>query len=794
LAIKAERDQQKVLRMPGLGRASVSLRAILIAIVVTATIPTLIFSGILLQRYAASERERSEAELEESARGLVRAVDAELAGTRSVLLALASSPMLAEGDLAGFEQQLRAVRIRTGRHLELLDLDGQIVASTQVPPGSSPPSIGPGDWKTAVEAGRTYVTPVLREPDGRLLARVVVPIVHDDAVRWALHAIVLPSDFSPILRQPGVPSDWIVSVVDQDGTHFIRSHSNDKYAGQPLVPELVDHLRRHDTGAWPTTSLEGISLISTLAYAPSSQWAVAVGMPEATLQAPLYRQLRDLAILGAVLLATAFILAFLTARYLDASIQGLRGAARRVGSGEVIDPPSFRVREVQHLADVLAQISHQLHDRTKSLAELNATLEEQVATRTAQLTESNAKLLEEMKRHEATEDQLRQMQKLEAIGQLTGGIAHDFNNMLAVAMSSLRLIAQRLERGDTQVQEFIDGGIQSVERAANLTRRLLAFARQQSLAPEEVNVNRLLAEMEDMLRRTLREDIVIETRLAGGVWRASVDVSGLENAIINLAANARDAMAAGGKLIMETANTHLDEAYAAAHPEVSAGDYVMIAVTDTGSGMTPEVVQRAFDPFFTTKPPGQGTGLGLSQVFGFLKQSGGHVGIYSEVGRGTTIKLYLPRLLDQADRAAGIASPHLPMHPLGSKQLILVVEDDESVRQVTVQLLHELNYTTIDADCALTALDLLDSHPEVKVLLTDVVMPDMNGRKLAEEALQRRPDLKVLYTTGYTRSAIVHNGVLDPDVQLLMKPFTIEDLAQKLDEILRMELLHRTGS
>jgi signal transduction histidine kinase len=785
-AISAERDQQKAMRMPGLGRASVSLRAILIAIVVTAAIPALIFSGILLQRYAASERERSEAELEESARGLVRAVDAELAGIRSVLLALASSPTLTEGDLAGFEEQLRAVRIRTGRHLELLDLDGQIVASTQVPPGSPPLWIGPGDWKTAVEARRTYVTHVLQEPDGRLLARVVVPIVQDDVVRWALHAIVLPSDFSPILRQPGVPPDWIVSVVDQDGTHFIRSHGNDKFAGRPLVPELVDHLRRHETGTWPTTSLEGIPLISTLAYAPSSQWAVAVGLPETTLQAPLYRQLGNLAILGVLLLATAFILAFLTARYLDTSIQGLRRAARRVGSGEVIDPPSSRVREVQHLADVLAQISHQLHDRTTRLAELNATLEEQVAARTAQLTESNTKLLEEMKRRQETEDQLRQIQKLEAIGQLTGGIAHDFNNMLAVAMSSLRLIARRLERGDTQVQEFIDGGLQSVERAATLTRRLLAFARQQSLAPTEVNVNRLLADMEDMLRRTLREDIIIETRLAGGAWRTHVDVSGLENAIINLAANARDAMATGGKLTIETANAHLDEGYASGHPDVSAGDYVMITVTDTGCGMTPQVVHRAFDPFFTTKPVGQGTGLGLSQVFGFLKQSGGHVSIDSEVGSGTTIKLYLPRLLDQAERPTGTAPTDFSMRTIGSKELILVVEDDDSVREVTVRLLHELNYATIDADCAQTALALLDSQSDVKLLLTDVVMPDMNGRKLAEEALKRRPNLKVLYTTGYTSSAIVHDGVLDPDVQLLVKPFTVEALAQKLDEILSM--------
>jgi signal transduction histidine kinase/ActR/RegA family two-component response regulator len=774
--------------MPGLGRASLSLRTMLLAIVLTAAIPTLIFSGILLYQHAANERERAESELEESARGLARAVDAEIAGIRSVLLALASSTRLAEGDLVGFERQLRAVRARTGRHFEVVDLTGQVAISTQVPPGSPPLRIDPGEWQSAAAAGRGYVTQA-EEAGGSLSARVVVPIMQDEDVPWTLQAIVLPSDFSRILRQPGVPSDWIVSVVDQNGTHFIRSHSNDRFAGQPLVPELVDHLKQRGTGTLPTTSLEGISLVSTVANAPSSQWAVAVGLPEATLQAPLYRQLRDLAILGAVLLATAFVLAFLTARYLDSSIQELRRAARRVGAGAVVGPPSTRVREVRHLADVLSQVSHKLHDRSARLAELNATLEEQVAARTAQLTEANAKLLAEMKRREETEVQLRQIQKLEAIGQLTGGIAHDFNNMLAVAMSSLRLIAQRLQRGDTQVHELIEGGLQSVDRAATLTRRLLAFARQQSLSPEVVNVNRLLADMEDMLRRTLREDIVIETRLAGGVWRTFADVSGLENALINLAANARDAMAEGGKLTIETANAYLDEAYAAGQPEVTPGEYVMIALTDAGCGMAPEIVDRAFDPFFTTKPLGQGTGLGLSQVFGFLKQSGGHVSIYSEVGSGTTIKLYLPRLLAQAERP-GIAGPaHLPTRAVGAKELVLVVEDHDKVRQVTVQLLHELNYATIDADCGRTALALLDARPDVKVLLTDVVMPEMNGRKLAEEALKRRPDLKVLYTTGYTRSAIVHKGVLDPDVQLLVKPFTIEALAQKLDELLAIDAM-----
>ena len=427
------------------------------------------------------------------------------------------------------------------------------------------------------------------------------------------------------------------------------------------LPELVDHLRRHDTGTLPTTSLEGIPLISTLAYAPSSQWAVAVGLPEATLQAPLYRQLRNLAILGAVLLATAFILAFLTARYLDTSIQGLRRAARRVGSGEVIDPPPTRVREVQHLADVLSQISHELHDRTTSLAELNATLEEQVAARTAQLSgvEHEAARGDETARGRPR-SQLRQIQKLEAIGQLTGGIAHDFNNMLAVVMSSLRLIAptagaRRHAGAGAHRWRPSERGTGGEPDAAGCWR---SPASSPCLPKRSTSTGCLPT------WRTCCGERCARTSSSRPGWRAAcgatyVDVPGLENAIINLAANARDAMANGGKLTMETANTHLDEAYAAEHAEVSAGDYVMIAVTDTGCGMTPEVVQRAFDPFFTTKPPGQGTGLGLSQVFGFLKQSGGHVSIYSEVAaarrsssicRGCSIRRIARRRTPHASR------------------------------------------------------------------------------------------------------------------------------------------------
>ena len=396
---------------------------------------------------------------------------------------------------------------------------------------------------------------------------------------------------------------------------------------------------------------------------------------------------------------------------------------------------------------------------------------------------TNAKLIEEAARRERIEEQLRQSQKMETVGQLTGGIAHDFNNMLAIIIGSLNILKRRLSRGEGGVERFIDGALEGAERAALLTHRLLAFSRQQPLSPEVVDINKFVAGMSEMLRRILGENLHLETVLAGGLWRTHADPSQLEGAILNLAVNARDAMPDGGRLTIETTNAHLDDNYAAMHADVTAGQYVMVAVSDTGVGMPPDVIAKAFDPFFTTKPVGKGTGLGLSQVYGFVKQSGGHINIYSEPGQGTTIKLYFPRFFGAAD---SVAKPHAcDVIPTGTvQQIILVVEDEEEVRQSTADMLRELGYTVIAVDSAAAALRVLDEHSDSTLLFTDVVMPDINGRKLAEEAQRRKPDLKVLYTSGYTRNAIVHNGVLDTSVQLISKPFTLKQLALKIREVL----------
>jgi len=408
-----------------------------------------------------------------------------------------------------------------------------------------------------------------------------------------------------------------------------------------------------------------------------------------------------------------------------------------------------------------------------------------IATARDQLAAANQQLVEQIARREEVEGQLRQSQKMQALGQLTGGIAHDFNNMLGVIVGSLDLIVRRIKKGDFAIERFLDAASNATERAALLTQRLLAFARQQPLAPQPIDANKMIVNMSNLLHSTLGEQIRIETVAAGGLWTINADAQQLESAILNIAINARDAMPDGGRLTIETANTYLDEAYCRQNPEIEPGQYVMIAVTDTGSGMSADVAARVFDPFFTTKPAGKGTGLGLSQVYGFVKQSRGHIKVYSEVGAGTNVKIYLPRLIaDAKEIKRAIAET---MQTGDRSEIILVVEDDTLMRRLTTEALHELGYTVFESENATNALAILDREADVKLLFTDVVMPDINGRKLADEAVRRRPGLKVLFTTGYTPNAVVHGGVLDSGVHLISKPFTLNHLAAKVRAVLDEE-------
>ncbi|GAO37898.1 putative two-component hybrid sensor and regulator [Sphingomonas changbaiensis NBRC 104936] len=401
----------------------------------------------------------------------------------------------------------------------------------------------------------------------------------------------------------------------------------------------------------------------------------------------------------------------------------------------------------------------------------------------AELQDTNAELIQQMAQREKAENELRQVQKMESIGQLTGGIAHDFNNMLAIVIGSLDIAERRFASNPERARTAIAHALEGANRAASLTKRLLAFARRSPLQPQPIDPNQMVSNMSELLRRTLGEGISIQTVLAGGLWRTHADPGQLENAILNLCVNARDAMEGNGRLTIETLNAHLDDDYAARHIGVAAGQYSAIVISDNGPGMPADVIERAFEPFFTTKSVGKGTGLGLAQVYGFVRQSGGHVRIYSEVGQGTAVKIYLPRYFGPAEVAAAAEAPaELPRGRPG--ELILVVEDEDQVRRMSVDALQELGYDVLEAPGGEDALALVQTRPDIRLLFTDVVMPDINGRQLADKARTLRPELPVLYTTGYTRNAVVHNGVVDSDVFFIPKPFTVEQLARKMRAVL----------
>ncbi|MET0247733.1 MAG: PAS domain S-box protein [Sphingomonas sp.] len=384
-----------------------------------------------------------------------------------------------------------------------------------------------------------------------------------------------------------------------------------------------------------------------------------------------------------------------------------------------------------------------------------------------------------------TEEQLRQAQKMESIGQLTGGIAHDFNNLLTGVIGSLDMIQRRIRRGEIdRIERYAAAAMTSANRAAALTHRLLAFSRRQPLDPRPVDANKLVTGTEELLRRTIGAAIRLEIVTAGGLWRTLCDPNQLESAILNLAINARDAMPDGGVLTIETGNAHLDSAYAAQISGVRPGQYVCICVTDTGIGMSAEVMARVFEPFFTTKPIGQGTGLGLSMIYGFARQSEGYAKLYSEPGQGTTVKLYLPRFHGTDDPGDTIDAVLSDAHRAGDGEVVMVVEDETAVRDLVVDVLKELGYRAIEAVDGPSGLKLLNSDVHIDLLVTDVGLPGLNGRQLADAAREHRPELRVLFMTGYAENAAVASGFLDPGMEMITKPFAIEVLATRIREMI----------
>ena len=384
-----------------------------------------------------------------------------------------------------------------------------------------------------------------------------------------------------------------------------------------------------------------------------------------------------------------------------------------------------------------------------------------------------------------TEDALRQSQKMEAVGQLTGGIAHDFNNMLAGITGSLELMEKRLGQGRYQdIDRYINVAQGAAKRAAALTHRLLAFSRRQTLDPRPTDINRLVTGMEELIRRTVGPSVAVEVASADGLWTTLVDPGQLENALLNLCINARDAMPRGGQLTIETGNRWLDQR-GARERDLDPGQYVSLTVSDNGTGMAPDVLERAFDPFFTTKPIGQGTGLGLSMIYGFVRQSGGQCRIYTEIEKGTSICLYLPRHSEASERDETLATPLALPERAAPGETVLVVDDEPSVRMLVMELLDELGYAAIEAGDGASGLKILQSNVRIDLLVTDVGLPGMmNGRQMADAARRTRPKLKVLFITGFAENAVLSHGHLDPGMHVLTKPFAMDLLAKRITDLI----------
>jgi PAS domain S-box-containing protein len=451
--------------------------------------------------------------------------------------------------------------------------------------------------------------------------------------------------------------------------------------------------------------------------------------------------------------------------------QPIRFERELVATGRHLELAAFRVEPAsRRQVAVLFQDITARKRAEEALQHLNETLEARVAKAIAE------------RKH--AEDALRQSQKMEAVGQLTGGIAHDFNNLLTGIMGALELMQAKLKQGRlSEIDRYVAAAQGAAKRAASLTHRLLAFSRRQTLDPKPTDVNRLVIGMEELIRRTVGPQIALEVVTAPGLWTALIDASQLESTLLNLCINARDAMPDGGRITVETANKWLDER-GARERDLPPGQYLSLCVTDTGVGMTPDVIARAFDPFFTTKPIGQGTGLGLSMVYGFARQSGGQVRIYSEVGQGTTMCLYFPRHFgDAAENTADIDSARAARAQAG--KTVLIIDDEPTVRMLVIDVLEDLGFTVLEAGDAAAGLRILQSTTPVDLLVSDVGLPGgMNGRQLADAARTIRPDLKVLFITGYAENAIIGNSQLGPGMRVLTKPFVVETFAARVLEMI----------
>jgi signal transduction histidine kinase/ActR/RegA family two-component response regulator len=740
---------------------ALSLRARLVLLAVACVLPPFVFGlGREYMAYRDAVASTGEQTLA-LARSMSLVVDEELRTRIVALEMLSRSSALRSGNIGAFRARAEAVIAQQfpGSGVLVLRADGQPVMNTAPPSGEPLPARASTTTVREVFAGERPVVSdlFLGMLSNRPAVMIEIPVNREDqGVGYTLALTPRLDDFADIIGRQHPPEGWVVSILDRQGVVVARWPSTGQFVGEKATPDLLAQLRQAPEGISDSRSLEGVPTLVVYSRAERFGWTVAIGVPRAQLMTPaLRRGLITLATGGALLLAS-FALVLFVVRQISRPIAALRRLAAAPDGDAWLGAPRTGLPEAD--------------------AVLHAMREAEGRRRRSEAEEHRARAA-----LQASEDRLRQSQKMESIGQLTGGLAHDFNNLLLVILGNLGLL-QDVRPSDPEIQELAQEARDAAQRGAELTRSLLAFGRRQPLRPQRVDVRELVDGITKLLGRTLGERIEISLDLPGDAWSVMVDPVQLQAALVNLAANARDAMPEGGRLTITATNQTLDKDAAGLHADATAGDYVMLAVADAGKGMTPDIVAQIFEPFFTTKPRAEGSGLGLSMVFGFVKQSGGHIGVDSEPGVGTTMRLYLPRDHQGAERDE---SGSAQAAPRGGGETVLVVEDDAAIRRLVVRQLTDLGYRVQQAESADDAIALLEGGVPIDVVFSDVLMPGkLDGHDLAQIVRERWPSSRVILTSGFSGADIDRNARRSSGVRLLNKPYVRDDLARILREVL----------
>lgn len=751
-------------------RHTLGIQARLTLLTLVTVLPLVALASTIMLRMVDDQRAQIESDVWQRVGSFLADVDRQISAIQAELQVLATSPSLPTGDFRAFDEQMRAALTIRGTSIVLHDTHGQQLLSTNRPFGEPLPRATNTEMHDRVVAtGKPQISnlimgAVLRRP----ILVVGVPVFHDGQVVYVLAMGIGPEILDSLLQEQDLSRDWIAEIFDRKGIIVARNRESDRFLGKPVGPSL-SQIMAWTQGSWfPSVTSEGTPVYSTFRRSSMTGWTVAIGVPREFVDAPLRRARMIVFGGGAAALALSLALARWMAGSIRRPVKALTAATKALGSGAPIGPLIGGVRELDQVGDALRTTA-------VALARNRAELESMVAERTHELAAANERLRAEIDAREQAQSALLQAQKMEAMGQLTGGVAHDFNNLLAAVSGSLALLEPRISDEDSlRLLRIAQHG---ASRGAQLTESLLAFARKQRLNPIAADLNTVIVEMTEMLRRSIGPSAEISHALAPDLWPVLIDISQVETALLNIAINARDAMPEGGRVLIETANI---VARSAALPEELSGqDCVLVAMHDTGTGMSPEVMERAFEPFFTTKEVGKGTGLGLSMVFGVVSQSGGKVLIHSRLGDGTTVQIFLPRTMATATPApAGTTSA-----PAMRGAHILVVDDDPDVRWVIAQDLEEMGCCVAEAGSGNDALAILERGGPCDLMLIDLMMPGLSGTDTARLARRSRPDLKVLFASGYADMSRFAANL--GDETLVKKPFTLETLAAAVQAALR---------